>query len=135
MIQTKRVYDAANERDGERFLVDRLWPRGFKKEGSAKMEWLKAVAPSQSLRQWFGHDPAKWPEFRRRYRAELQQRPEAWKTLLQAAQRGPITLLFSARDTEHNNALVLQAFLEQRLKSRSGRKGGAVQTRATQRTC
>ena len=115
MIQIKRVYEPAAKADGQRFLVERLWPRGIKKEALALNGWQKEVAPSHELRKWFNHDPAKWKEFQRRYRAELDARPETWQPLLEAARAGNLTLLFSARDTEHNNAIVLKAFLEERL--------------------
>lgn len=116
MIRIKRVYAAASRTDGKLFLVDRLWPRGVKKEDLQLAGWTKEAAPSDSLRRWFNHDPAKWAEFRRRYRAELSADPKAWQPLLQAAKAGDLTLLFSARDTERNNAAVLKAYLEARLK-------------------
>lgn len=112
MIQTKRVYEAASPRDGKRFLVERLWPRGIKKEDLKMDAWLKDVAPSPALRQWFRHDPAKWPEFKKRYRAELLAHPDAVEPLRTAARRGNVTLLYSARDQEHNSALLLKQFLE-----------------------
>lgn len=112
MIRVKRVYEPHEPDDGKRFLVERLWPRGVRKEALALDGWLKDVAPSDALRRWFGHDPARWGEFRRRYTAELDARPAAWQPLLEAAEDGPVTLLFSARDTEHNNAVALRAYLE-----------------------
>lgn len=115
MIQLKRAYDPPASADGTRFLVERLWPRGVKKETLHVEAWLKDVAPSTALRQWFSHDPAKWPEFRRRYFAELKTRPEAWRPLLTGARRGRITLVYSSHDTEHNNAVALKEFLEQHL--------------------
>lgn len=115
MIKVKRVYDPPSPEDGKRFLVDRLWPRGVKKETLQVDGWLKDVAPSDELRRWFGHDPAKWEEFQRRYFAELEAKPDAWRPLLQAAWQGNVTLLFSARDEVHNNAVALKNFLEQRL--------------------
>jgi uncharacterized protein YeaO (DUF488 family) len=114
MIQLRRVYEAPASGDGKRFLVERLWPRGMKKEALALDGWLKDVAPSAGLRHWFAHDPAKWAEFQRRYRAELDAKPQTWQPLLRAAHRGRITLLYSARDTEHNNALALKAYLEEK---------------------
>ncbi len=114
MIEIKRVYEPPQPSDGKRFLVERLWPRGLKKEALPLDGWLKDVAPSDTLRRWFAHDPAKWAEFQRRYRAELDGRPEAWQPLVRFARRGRVTLLFSARDTEHNNALALKAYLEQK---------------------
>lgn len=115
MILLKRAYDRASPKDGKRFLVERLWPRGVKKSELPLDGWPKDVAPSTELRKWFSHDPEKWSEFRRRYRAELQHNPEAWNPLLHAARHGTITLIFSSHDLEHNNAVVLQEFLESRM--------------------
>src|SRR5689334_660228 len=108
MIQVKRVYDPREPSDGARFLVERLWPRGLKREALHLDGWLKDAAPSDELRHWFSHDPAKWEEFRRRYFAELRSKPEALEPLRQAAREGNVVLLYSARDTEHNNAVALQ---------------------------
>ncbi len=116
MLKVKRVYEDAESSDGTRFLVERLWPRGMKKEELEMEAWLKEVAPSDGLRRWFAHDPLKWKEFQKRYRAELVSNPNAWKPILESAKRGAVTLLFSARDIEHNNAVVLQSFLEERIK-------------------
>lgn len=118
MITIKRAYDPAEKSDGSRFLVDQLWPRGLKKEALHVQEWLKEVAPSGDLRKWFGHDPANWKEFQRRYKAELNKNPTAWKPLLDAAREGDVTLVYSAHDTEHNNALVLKKYLEKKLTSK-----------------
>src|SRR5512146_662869 len=115
MIQLKRVYDAAARNDGARYLVERLWPRGVKKESLPVQAWLKEVAPSAELRKWFSHEPAKWPEFRRRYFEELKANPQAWQPLAAAARRGRVTLVYSSHDTEHNNAVALKEFLQQRL--------------------
>ncbi|MBU6411113.1 MAG: DUF488 domain-containing protein [Verrucomicrobia bacterium] len=112
MIQTKRVYEPVARTDGPRFLVERLWPRGIRNESLSMAGWLKDAAPSDALRRWFQHDPAKWKEFQKRYRAELDAKPEAWRPLLEAARQGKVTLLFSARDVQHNNALVLKDYLE-----------------------
>lgn len=120
MIQTKRVYEPPVRSDGKRFLVDRLWPRGVKKEALKMDGWVKDVAPSGALRRWFNHDPARWKEFERRYRAELASEPEAWRSLVDAATIGDLTLLFSAHDVQHNNAVVLKAYLDQRVKRRPG---------------
>lgn len=117
MIQIKRVYEPAAHSDGQRFLVERLWPRGIRKEALVLTAWSKDVAPSRELREWFNHDPARWRGFQRRYRAELDGNPEAWRPLLEAARQGRLTLLFSARDTEHNNAAALKAYLEEHLKN------------------
>jgi uncharacterized protein YeaO (DUF488 family) len=115
-IRTKRVYEAPTPEDGSRFLVDRLWSRGLKKDALPLDGWLKDAAPSDALRRWFQHDPVKWPEFRRRYIAELDRHPEPVQTLLNSAARGPVTLLFGASDITHNNAVVLKEYLEARLK-------------------
>lgn len=121
VIQVKRVYDPPVLEDGTRFLVERLWPRGLKKEALRLDGWLKDVAPSDKLRRWFAHDPAKWNEFWHRYFAELDGKPEAWRPILQAACQGNVTLLFSARDTEHNNAVALKAYLEKQLAAEGHR--------------
>lgn len=115
MVKIKRVYDDARSSDGARFLVERLWPRGIKKEELKMKAWLKEVAPSQDLRKWYAHDTERWEEFRKRYWKELQSNPEPWSPLLEAAQNGNVTLIYSARDTEHNSALVLKEFLEDRM--------------------
>jgi len=119
VIQVKRVYDPPEPTDGSRVLVDHLWPRGLKKEALRASAWVKQVAPSDPLRKWFGHEPAKWADFQRRYFEELSAKPEAWQPLLEAARRGNLSLLFSARDTEHNNAVALKTFLENRLQSKA----------------
>jgi uncharacterized protein YeaO (DUF488 family) len=116
LLKIKRVYESPEASDGTRFLVDRLWPRGIKKENLKMETWLKDVAPSPELRKSFAHDPAKWKEFEKRYRAELKANREAWKPILEAAKRGNATLLYSARDTEHNSAVLLKKFLEAKLK-------------------
>jgi uncharacterized protein YeaO (DUF488 family) len=115
MIRAEQVYGHLAADGTPRFLVERLWPRGIKKESLAIDDWLRDVAPSSALRQWFGHDPAKWDEFRRRYFAELDSNPAAWEPLLGAARQGALTLLYSAHDTEHNNAVALQEYLERKL--------------------
>jgi uncharacterized protein YeaO (DUF488 family) len=117
MIVAKRLYDGVSPADGTCFLVDGLWPRGLKRE-SLPAKWIREVAPSAALRSWFGHDPARWDEFQRRYAAELDARPEAWSPILEAARRGRVTLLFAARDTERNNAVALKRYLEAKLASR-----------------
>ena len=110
-IQLKRIYAEPSPSDGKRILVDRLWPRGLSKEKAQVDLWLKEVAPSNELRKWFSHDPEKWPEFKKRYRAELKQNPDAINEL-KAASKGNTTLLYGARDTEHNEAVVLQELLQ-----------------------
>lgn len=112
MIKVKRAYDAPGKQDGFRVLVDRIWPRGLKKEDAAIDRWLKAVAPSSALRQWFGHDPKKWREFCERYTAELEDKQDEIRFLKEQSQSGTLTLVFSARDTEHNNAVALKKYLE-----------------------
>ena len=113
MIKLKRIYLQPSPEDGVRILVERLWPRGLKKEDAAVDLWLKEVAPSSELRTWFGHDPARWEEFRRRYRAELQDQEDLLKMLRQKAQEGPVTLVYAARAEAHNAALALKKFLEE----------------------
>jgi uncharacterized protein YeaO (DUF488 family) len=115
MIRLKRAYEPASDDDGARYLIDRLWPRGIKKEDLRIDGWLKEIAPSTELRKWFGHDPAKWVEFQQRYRRELEDNAAAWQPLLDAARQGTLTLVYSAKDTEHNDAVVLHALLEERL--------------------
>jgi uncharacterized protein YeaO (DUF488 family) len=111
MIKLKRAYDRASLDDGARYLVERLWPRGIKKTELPLDEWLKEVAPSPGLRKWFGHDPEKWHRFRQRYFTELKERQQPLEPLLKAARRGPVTLVFSSRDTEHNAAVALRDYL------------------------
>ncbi len=118
MLKVKRVYEPAEASDGTRFLVERLWPRGIKKENLKMEAWLKDVAPSPELRRWFSHDPQKWDEFQWRYRAELAADPSQWKPLLEAARQGDVTLLYSARDVERNSAVLLQSFLTEKLASK-----------------
>jgi uncharacterized protein YeaO (DUF488 family) len=112
MIQLKRVYEKPSRNDGLRVLVDRLWPRGLTKERAAVDLWLKEVAPSTELRKWFGHDPARWRQFEARYRKELSGKKDALKLLKQQSKQGAVTLLFGARDQEHNEAIVLKKVLE-----------------------
>jgi len=114
MIKLKRVYDAPSPKDGLRVLVDRLWPRGLTKERAAVDLWLKDVAPSTELRKWFGHDPAKWKQFQARYRKELQEKKDALALLKQESDEQTVTLVYGARDEEHNEALVLKLILERR---------------------
>lgn len=116
-IDLKRVYDPPANSDGRRILVDRIWPRGITKADLQIDAWLKDLAPSTELRKWFGHDPAKWDEFRKRYAGELEQRSEALEELVEKARAGRVTLVFSAKDTEHNNAVALKEHLERRLSS------------------
>jgi uncharacterized protein YeaO (DUF488 family) len=110
-ITIKRVYDAAASTDGTRVLVDRMWPRGVTKQRAAIDLWLKEVAPSADLRKWFGHDPERWPEFQKRYVAELRSKSTEVKTLRDLLAANHVTLLFGAHDVDHNNAVVLAHFL------------------------
>jgi len=110
-VKLKRAYAAPAASDGTRILVDRLWPRGVKKADAAIDAWMKEVAPSSALRKWFGHDPARWQEFRRRYLKELREHPDALERLRALARQGPITLVFAAHDEAHNDAVVLRDVL------------------------
>jgi uncharacterized protein YeaO (DUF488 family) len=112
MIKLKRAYDPASRDDGVRYLVERLWPRGIKKAELQLDGWLKDAAPSPELRKWFGHDPEKWPRFRQRYFSELKARQQSLEPLLRASHRGPVTLIFSSQDTEHNSAVSLRDYLK-----------------------
>ena len=118
MLKLKRVYEPASATDGTRFLIERLWPRGIRKEALLIKAWIKEAAPSTVLRQWFQHDPARWDEFRSRYFAELEQNSAGWAPLLEAAREGAVTLVYSSHDTEHNNAVALKEFLERHLKEK-----------------
>lgn len=115
VIALQRVYEHEAVVQGRRFLVERLWPRGVRKEALHFEAWLKDAAPSDSLRRWFQHDVEKWSEFQQRYRAELDAQPQAWTPLLQAAHSGDVVLLYSSHDTEHNNAVVLRDYLQEKL--------------------
>lgn len=118
-IRIQRVYDTSEPANGPRFLVERLWPRGIKKAALHLDAWVKDVAPSPDLRKWYEHRVERWPEFQKRYLAELRANPDGWKPILDAARRGPVTLLYAARDTQHNSALLLQRFLSAKLKNKS----------------
>lgn len=113
-VRIKRVYEAAAKSDGTRILVDRLWPRGLRKADAHIDLWLKEIAPTPELRAWFDHDPAKFTVFRDRYRAELQTRSEEINAIKEYAATGPVTLVYGAKDEQHNQAVVLQAFLRRR---------------------
>ncbi|MEZ4585414.1 MAG: DUF488 family protein [Gemmatimonadales bacterium] len=118
MIRITRAYDPPSADDGRRFLIDRLWPRGRTKAALKIERWLRHVAPSDALRKDFQHDPAKWPEFRKRYLAELRANPDGLETLVDAARTGTVTLVYAARDERHNNAVVVREFLTRRTRSR-----------------
>lgn len=110
-IHLKRVYEEPSSQDGLRVLVDRLWPRGLKKDAAKVDQWLKDLAPSDALRKWFGHEPAKWAEFRKRYFAELGGKADELAELRKLARKGAVMLLYGAKDEEHNNAVALQEYL------------------------
>lgn len=126
MILIKRAYEPAARKDGRRFLVERLWPRGIKKEALEMDAWHKDVAPSTALRQWFAHKPERWAEFRRRYKKELTENAASWAPILDGASRGTVTLLYSAHDIERNSAVVLRDYLLS--KQRRSRAPRASQT-------
>ena len=113
MIKIKRAYDPLSSDDGKRILVDRLWPRGIKKEDAAIDEWLKDIAPSTELRKWYSHDPAKWGEFKKRYKIELKDKIGIVDRLRQESKKRTITFLFSAKERELNNAVALKQFIEE----------------------
>ena len=120
-VKLKRAYEPSAADDGTRILIDRLWPRGVKKVDAAIDEWVKDIAPSTALRKWFGHDPARWQEFRSRYAVEIHQHPEQLNRLRALARQGPITLVFSAHDEVHNDAVALRGFLLGRQTKRKPR--------------
>jgi len=127
-VRVKRVYEPPDPSDGMRVLVDRLWPRGITRDQAAADLWLKDAAPSDALRRWYGHAPDRWESFRRKYRAELAGRAEIVRLLDELRRRGPLTLLYGARDTERNNAVVLGKVLDEDrpapAQARSGKKRG-----------
>ena len=116
MVALKRVYEPTSASDGRRILVDRLWPRGLTKRAADVDEWLKEVAPSTELRKWFGHDPARWPEFKRRYRRELRAHRDAVDRIARLAARRRVTLVFGAKDDAHNDAVVLADVLRRKMR-------------------
>lgn len=118
-VQVKRIYEPAAANDGKRILVDRLWPRGLSKETAHYDLWVKDVAPSDALRHWFNHIPERWEEFKVRYFAELAQIPDTWQPIAAAIEESDVTLLFSAHDAEHNNAVALAEFLHLHAKHRT----------------
>jgi uncharacterized protein YeaO (DUF488 family) len=115
MIRLKRIYETASKEDGKRLLVERLWPRGVKKTLACLDGWVKNVAPSSALRTWFGHNPARWSAFRKRYSVELESKAAVWKPIVCAARRGGVTLVFSSRDIQHNNAVALKQYLDRKI--------------------
>lgn len=129
MIKIERAYDPPSADDGRRYLVDRLWPRGLKKEGLELAGWIRDVAPSDELRRWFAHDPKRWDRFRRRYFAELDKKREVWQPVLESARGGTVTLVYGATDAEHNNAVALKSYLEGKLEEgawRGTERGGSA---------
>jgi uncharacterized protein YeaO (DUF488 family) len=120
MIKVRRVYYPEEQGEGARFLVDRLWPRGVSKDSLHIQAWLKEAAASDELRHWYSHDPQKWEEFQRRYAAELDANKESWHPLLEAARRGDVTLLYSSKERQLNNAVALKRYLEKKLAEHSG---------------
>ncbi len=125
MIRIKRVYDKPSRDDGKRILIDRLWPRGLTKEDAKIDEWMKDVAPSTELRKWFGHDPGKWGEFKRRFFSELRGKQDLVDGIVSAAQRGPVTLLFGSKEERYNNAVALKEYIEVRTRTSSEREKAA----------
>ncbi len=123
-VRLKRAYDSPAATDGTRILVDRPWPRGVRKADAALDDWVRELAPSAELRKWFGHDPARWPEFQRRYVRELRDHAKEIERLRALARTGPVTLVFGARDEEHNDAVVLRTILlaGDRASSKPGRR-------------
>ena len=121
MIRIRRAYEPAARGDGRRLLVERLWPRGMRKEALRLDAWVKDVAPSTELRKWFSHRVDRWTEFQRRYRRELSAHRDAWSPILEASKRGPVTLVYSAHDPEHNAAVVLRDYLTRRALKRAPR--------------
>ncbi|MEO6603021.1 MAG: DUF488 domain-containing protein [Polyangiaceae bacterium] len=117
-IKTKRVYDAPARADGCRILVDRIWPRGLSKADAALDVWIKDVSPSTALRQWFGHDPAKWANFTKKYFSELAKKQDAIELVLAASTGPTVTLLYGAKDVAHNNAVALKKYLDERAPAR-----------------
>ncbi|MGE3406412.1 MAG: DUF488 domain-containing protein [Pirellulales bacterium] len=113
MIRLKRAYDEPSKQDGLRILVERLWPRGVSKEKAAVGLWLKDLAPSTELRKWFAHDPKKWDEFRKRYRAELERKGDLLTLLKHRTTEGTVTFVYAAHDEQHNSAVVLKEFVEE----------------------
>ena len=116
MIKIKRIYDAPAPGDGFRILVDRLWPRGLSKEKARVDLWLKEISPGNELRKWYGHDPAKWAEFKKRYFQEIKERREEFALLLQEVKKGTVTFLFSSKEEKLNNAAALKEFAEKKSK-------------------
>ena len=122
MIKIKRVYDEPSRGDGKRILIDRLWPRGIKKEDARIDEWIKEVAPSSELRKWFDHDPNKWGEFKKRFFTELHGKQDVVDGIISAARKSTVTLLFGSKEERFNNAVALQEYIESRVKASERKK-------------
>ncbi len=122
MIKIKRVYDPPSRNDGKRILIDRLWPRGLKKEEARIDEWMKDIAPSSDLRKWFGHDPAKWPEFKKRFYAELELKKDVVGELIAMTRKGTATLLYGSKEERFNNAVALKEYIDARTKASAEKK-------------
>jgi len=121
-IKTKRIYEEPIKSDGFRILVDRLWPRGIRKDQAQVDVWYKDIAPSDALRQWFGHEPARWDEFKRRYVKELQDKDDNIESIIAKRSGKRVTLLYGAKDEQHNNAVVLKEFIERKIKMEKGQE-------------
>lgn len=122
VLKIKRIYDEPSRDDGKRILIDRLWPRGLKKEDVKIDEWLKEVAPSNELRKWFNHDPDKWEEFKKRFHAELKERQDMVAEIIRAARKGRVTLLFGSKEERFNNAVALREYVASRMKTSKRKK-------------
>lgn len=122
MIKIKRVYEQPSRDDGRRILIDRLWPRGIKKEDARIDEWLKEVAPSNELRKWFDHDPDKWGEFKKRFFTELKGRQDMVDGILSSARKGTVTLLFASKEERFNNAVALKEYIVSRMNAKERKK-------------
>lgn len=119
MIKIKRIYEKAEDKDGFRILIDRLWPRGLSKEKARIDEWLRDIAPSNELRRWFHHDLSRWEAFKKRYREELKGKNTISERIIKVAKKGNVTLTYAAKDKEHNNAIILKEFLEEKISKES----------------
>ncbi len=122
MLKIKRVYDPSSKDDGKRILIDRLWPRGLKKESAKIDEWMKDVAPSTELRKWYGHDPEKWDGFKRRFFSELERQQGPVDDIIEAARKGTVTLLFGSKEERYNNAVALKEYIEARMQASEKKK-------------
>jgi len=122
MIKIKRVYDQSSQDDGKRILIDRLWPRGLKKEDAQIDEWLKEIAPSNELRKWFNHDPNKWSEFKKKFFTELLGKRDMVEGIINTARKGTVTLLFGSKEERFNNAVALKEYIDSRMNASERKK-------------